>query len=81
MKGFIINTEDYGWIVQYNGVAPDSKNDFYQLHPDDVEQILEDSKIFDNLEARIASNPVVEFEIIKHKKMGGVATYAKLKNI
>ena len=77
MKGFIINTEDYGWIVQVDSAVPDYTNEFFQLHPDDIEQILEDS----NLEARIASNPVVEFEIIKHQKMGGVATYAKLKNI
>ena len=81
MKGFIINTEDYGWIVQVDSAVPDYTNEFFQLHPDDIEQILEDSKIFDNLEARIASNPVVEFEIVKHQKLTGVATYAKLKNL
>jgi hypothetical protein len=33
------------------------------LHPDDVKEIEQDAKIFDNIEARIAAYPDVEFEV------------------
>lgn len=42
----------------------------YTLHPDDVKQINADGQVFDNIEARIAAYPDVEFEIINE--------YAKL---
>ena len=34
----------------------------YLLHPDDVKQINRDAQVFDNIEARIAAYPDVEFD-------------------
>lgn len=42
----------------------------YTLHPDDVKQINADAQVFDNIEARIAAYPDVEFDIVdKHAKL------------
>jgi hypothetical protein len=48
----------------------DDRYFYYTLHPDDVKQIEQDSYQFDNIEARIAAYPDVEFNIISE--------YAKL---
>lgn len=76
MKGRIFKTEDYGWLVAYN----DAEGLFRtrQLHPDNVNEILEWEKVFDNIEARISAHPDVEFEMVEHQKMDGVTEYAKL---
>jgi hypothetical protein len=54
------------WVVWYNE-QPDGGNitfvDSLPLHPDDVNEINAWEQIFDNVEARIAANPEVEFEI------------------
>ena len=50
------------------------------LHPDDVKQIQQDAQVFDNIEARIAAYPEVEFDwcvIVNHDTGKGVE-YAKL---
>jgi len=56
------------WVVTYDMFQDDHSYPFpaykiIPLHPDDVKQIEEDSKVFDNIEARIAAYPEVEFEI------------------
>ena len=57
------------WVIKYVDFGMTHIN-YYDLHPDDVKQIEEDSYLFDNIEARIAAYPDVEFE-----KVSG---YAKL---
>ena len=66
MKGRLRKSEG-NWVVDY---VVDSENPnavftakTIALHPDDVKQIEEDSKVFDNIEARIANYPDVDFEI------------------
>lgn len=64
MKGTIIKTES-GWVVANIQATLDGPLlQSLPLHPDDVKQIDEWSKVFDNIEARVASSPEVEFEII-----------------
>ena len=84
MKGKLVKTE-HGWFVRYKETTPLSiTTETLPLHPADVEQINKDSQVFDNIEARIASNPEVEFEIITEYWSGEVGvnglTYAKLIN-
>jgi hypothetical protein len=71
-KGKIYKDKEGTWLVL-------SDETTYQLHPDDVEQILKDSRIFDNLEARILNFPDVRFRIEKHQKFSGSIKYAKLE--
>jgi len=73
MKGKLHKTEQ-GWVVKY--FDPNKSHDIMYcgeslpLHPDDVSQIKEDSLIFDNIDARIAAYPDVEFDIVdKHAKL------------
>jgi len=88
MKGALHKAET-GWQVlhaTYDTTLKHWNTVKYPLHPDDVKQIEEDSKVFDNIEARIAAYPVVVFEIIEvvSEKVGDnmwVNTYAKLINI
>ena len=75
MKG-TLHKSTTGWIVKYQTEGPMT---WYKgnpesltfvprelpLHPDDVKQITEDSLIFDNIEARIAAYPSVDFEIVE----------------
>jgi hypothetical protein len=93
MKGTLHNTET-GWVVKYNkrlqhkmvgyhDYNTTTVNDELPLHPDDVQEIQEDSKVFDNIDARIKAYPDVEFEIVEvHNKNGQVGyryvNYAKL---
>jgi hypothetical protein len=68
MKGTLSKTEN-GWLVIYDEAFGENivkKNQLaLPLHPDDMNQIIEDSKIFDNIEARIKIYPEVEFRITK----------------
>lgn len=81
MKGILKKTQS-GWIVNYDYTV--NKNDWctLPLHPADVEQINKDSQVFDNIEARIAAYPEIEFEIVTEWDNGEVGvnglTYAKL---
>jgi hypothetical protein len=81
MKGVLRKIENK-WMVQYIGHPVDvlSGNDslvnYIPLHPNDVKQIEEDGKVFDNIEARINAYPHVDFEIIE----GDKNYYAKLIN-
>ena len=70
MKGTLVKTGQ-GWVVSRcvgDGVA-EVWEERLPLHPDDAEQINKDSQVFDNIEARIASNPEVEFEIGRYCKI------------
>lgn len=71
MKGRLHKTEDCGWIVLFD-------DEFLQLHPDDACELIDLNNIFDNIEARILAHPDIEFNIVEHQKMDGVAKYAKL---
>jgi hypothetical protein len=66
MKGKLIHDQD-GWWVQHSATSPDGKEYFQvdtMLHPDDV-KFLEDCRlVFDNIEARVAANPEVEFRTV-----------------
>lgn len=83
MQGKLIKQENK-WFVKY--FEDWIGFNLYELHPDDVKQIEEDSYMFDNIEARIAAYPEVEFELIQepnlNRSMGNITnpymTYAKL---
>lgn len=77
MKGKLTKTEK-GWVVKYKkSYTLDAEEAQYEgksiafydeellLHPDDVRQIEKDNLVFDNLEARIAAHPIIDFEIIR----------------
>ncbi len=69
MKGKITKT-DQGWMVSRcvgDGVK-EVWEELTPLHPDDVKQITADAQVFDNIEARIAAYPEVEFEIARYCK-------------
>jgi hypothetical protein len=66
MKGKLIKDHE-GWWVQHKAKGLDGNLEYVaesMLHPDDVKQIEKDSQVFDNIEARIAAYPDVEFEIV-----------------
>jgi len=84
MKGILQKTEQ-GWVIRYDKRTwqdPSAEDGEIPLHPADVEQINKDSQVFDNIEARIAAYPEVEFMIVN--KLWGVnddiISYAKLIN-
>jgi hypothetical protein len=76
MTGELLNT-DHGWMISYteNGEAKG-----VSLHYDDIEFIEETKFTFNDIEARIAANPIVEFEIVENQKLTGVSRYGKLVN-
>ena len=81
MKGKLVKQENQ-WYVQYKMdsdlIATDGG--LIPLSPYDVNQIEEDAKRFDNIEARIAAYPDVNFRIEDHWETGmeGVVQVAKL---
>ena len=78
MKGKLIKIEER-WMVGTVCYA-DLWSNYIPLHPDDVKQIERDSQVFDNIEARIAAYPNVEFDMVSdtYEKLGKGNTYAKL---
>jgi hypothetical protein len=64
------------WMITYLVDAIEITD--IQLHPDDVEFIDRASEIFDNMEARIAVNPIVKFTIVEQEKLTGISKYGKL---
>ena len=63
MKGKITKSDE-GWMISRcvgDGVA-EVWEELLPLHPDDVRQINADAQVFDNIEARIAAYPDVEFD-------------------
>jgi hypothetical protein len=84
MKGKLKRKEDNMWVVEYEDVYfGDNRLSLepneIQLHPDDVEKMLELDRMVDNIEARVNINPEVEFDIVEHQKLSGIVKYAKLK--
>jgi hypothetical protein len=80
MKGTLHKTQLYqGWVIRWSSPLEYKQPIHeYPLHPDDVQQILQDSQIFDNIEARIAAYPNVEFKLEKKYLANETITYAKL---
>ncbi len=86
MKGKLTkHLEEWGvlWDCAIPSYAPSRQ--WTPLHPDDVKQIEQDSLVFDNIDARIATYPDVEFhfyelweqvddetEVTKYAKLGPV---------
>jgi hypothetical protein len=69
------------WVVWYNDTPIGGNMSFVDslpLSPDDIKDIEADSKIFDNIEARILAYPEVEFEIITIDNGDNGVRYAKL---
>jgi hypothetical protein len=67
MKGTLVKTEQ-GWMVKYDQRTwqdPSVEDGELPLHPDDVKEINELSKIFDNVDARY-NGQEVEFEMTYH---------------
>ena len=78
MKGTLHKTEQ-GWVIKWS--SPQEYKEpihEYPLHPDDVQQIKDDSQIFDNIEARIATWNQVEFKLEKKYFADKTIIYAKL---
>lgn len=74
MKGKL-HKSDSGWVVSFfDKTLP--------LHPFDVQMIEDQSIVFDNIEARIAAYPDVDFEIELFWETGIEEPFnvAKLKN-
>lgn len=71
MKGKITKKFDGSWVIRTKSKethpCPSVVEHGYEfpLHPDDVKQINADAQVFDNIEARIAAYPEVEFEIVE----------------
>ena len=64
MKGTLHKTES-GWeVINIQATLNGPLLQSLPLHPDNVREINEWAERFDNIEARIASDPEVEFEII-----------------
>ena len=77
MKGKLTQIENR-WYVMC--IEEGDWETYYPLSPHDVNQIEEDSKRFDNIEARIAAYPDVNFRIEDHWETGmeGVVQVAVL---
>ena len=80
MKGKLKNTEK-GWVVEYQELVGDEHHGHgvmvtheLPLHPINVIEFEEDTLRFDNFEARIKANPVVNFVMTS---LDGIK-YAKL---
>jgi len=74
IPGRMILNPPFEWLVRYSQCVPGKMTlelgYELPLHPDDVEQIRKWDKIYDNIEARILSQPNIKFKIIDN--------YAKL---
>jgi hypothetical protein len=96
MKGFL-DKREHGWFLSYVALSNNDDGTIIKelpLHPDGLQEIIDLSQKFDNLEARIYANPRVDFTIVeecfnydgKHfgKDCGckeGFVQYAKLVKI
>jgi hypothetical protein len=77
MKGELIKSE-HGWMISY---IENGEHKGVSLHHDDIEFIEQTKFTFDNIEAMIAANPEVEFEIVENQKLTGVSRYGKLVSV
>jgi hypothetical protein len=71
MKGKLRKAEHNEWLVEH-------EDGLYQVHPEDADRLIELDRVFDNLSARIAASPEVEFHLVQNQKLSGTVTYAKL---
>jgi hypothetical protein len=85
MRGKLYKHPKQGWTVKYSICVPGMITRQWgaelPLHPDNVKDIKEWSKVFDNIEGRISSNPEAEFEIVSGFNNNGpehFPRYAKL---
>ena len=67
MLGVLTKTNN-NWVVNHSYSLTKDDWETLPLHPDDVKQINRDAQVFDNIEARIAAYPDVEFEIARYCK-------------
>lgn len=67
MKGLLYKDKASGqWMIKEALVTPMVGIVGFRtlrLHPDDVKEMEEQEKLFDNLEARVAAYPEVEYEV------------------
>jgi len=85
MEGEIIK-KDNSWFVKYQDYIGwglvDLRGIYFPIHPDTLKYINELEQVFDNIEARIFSNPKVEFELeIIYEEDGNKTSYAKIKKL
>ncbi len=82
MKGKLVKQKDNWYVMR---IEEGDWKTYYPLHPKNVEEIENDSKVFDSIEARIAAYPDVEFEIVDIWETKGIGTnvirHAKLINV
>lgn len=79
-RTIFIMMEKIGKIVKkYDvlGVIDSVSNEFIQLHPDDINHLLENESTFLSLQIKII-NKNVKYKTILHLKMGGSIIYAKI---
>lgn len=67
MKGKMVKQENRWYVMR---IEEGDWETYYPLSPHDVNQIEEDSKRFDNIEARIAAYPDVNFRIEDYWETG-----------
>jgi hypothetical protein len=77
MKGELIKST-HGWMISY---IENGEHKGISLHHDDIEFIEETKFTFNDIEATIAANPIVEFEIVENQKLTGVSKSGKLVSV
>jgi hypothetical protein len=77
MKGELIKSE-HGWMISY---IENGEHKGISLHHDDIEFIEQTKFTFDDIEATIAANPEVTFEIIENQKLTGVSKSGRLVSV
>lgn len=77
MKGELIKST-HGWMISY---IENGEHKGISLHYDDVEFIEETKFTFNDIEATIAANPEVTFEIVENQKLTGVSKSGRLVSV
>jgi hypothetical protein len=82
MRGELVKKEDK-WYIK--SIEEGDWETYYELHPDDVEQIKQDALVFDDIEVRIKAWPDTPFTIYeKWEEVDGetkVTRYGKVKSV
>ena len=77
MKGELIKST-HGWMISY---IENGEHKGVSLHHDDIEFIEETKFTFNDIEATIAANPEVTFEIVENQKLSGVSKSGRLVSV
>lgn len=77
MKGELIKST-HGWMISY---IENGEHKGVSLHHDDIEFIEETKFTFNDIEATIAANPEVTFEIVENQKLSGVSKLGRLVSV